>query len=100
MASSADFTETGNFWTEAATDCVKSVTEWLSVQCRHTNFNSYTQILGRQQNSSAITHFRLSEPHTPLRGTQFEKHWLRSRVSNRGPSGCTRRQAAAFVNCV
>ena len=37
------------------------------------SFTIVKQILGRQQTSSAITHFRLSEPPTPLRGTQFEK---------------------------
>jgi hypothetical protein len=30
----------------------------ISIKYRHMNFNSYTQILERQLNSSAITHFR------------------------------------------
>ena len=31
-------------------------------------------------NSSAITHFRLSEYLTLLRGTHFDKHWSRGTV--------------------
>jgi hypothetical protein len=48
----------------------------ISAEYRHTNFNSYTQILEHQLNSSAITHFRLSEPLTPLRGTPVFRETL------------------------
>jgi hypothetical protein len=41
----------------------------LSFTLVHTDF-------GQPLILSAFTHFRLSEPLTPLRGTQFEKHRL------------------------
>jgi hypothetical protein len=49
----------------------------ISVEYRLTNFNSYIQILDLQQNSSALTHFRLSEPLPPVRVAQVEKHCFR-----------------------
>jgi len=50
------------------TDCVLSVTDKCQKR-RHAEFNSYIKVYDRQQNSSAIMHFRLSEPLT-----QSEKH--------------------------
>jgi hypothetical protein len=44
----------------------------VSVEYRHMNFISYIQ-----KKSSSITHFRLLEPLTTLRGTQFEKGWCK-----------------------
>jgi hypothetical protein len=38
-------TESGSFWTEAAIDCMRAISDgMIGVACRHTNFNSYTQI--------------------------------------------------------
>jgi len=37
--------ELGSFWTEAAMDCLRPVSDgMISVQCNHTNFNSYIKI--------------------------------------------------------
>jgi len=65
-------------------DCLRAVSDGMvSAECRHTNFNSHAQIQGCQYNSSANTHFRLSEPLKPLcgtlelRGTVFQKQWSR-----------------------
>jgi hypothetical protein len=53
----------------------------ISVEYRHTNFNSTYKFLVAKK-SSAITRFRLSEPLAPLRGNQFEKHCLRRMEHN------------------
>jgi hypothetical protein len=38
-------TESGSFWTEAATDCLRSIGDgMISVEWRRTNLNSYIQI--------------------------------------------------------
>jgi hypothetical protein len=46
MASCADLTtESGSFWIEAAIDCLRAISYGkISVERRHTNFNSYVQI--------------------------------------------------------
>jgi hypothetical protein len=63
---------------EAAIDCLRAGSVgMISVECRHTIFNSYLQTQDRKYNSPSI---RLSEPlnllceTVGLRGTQFEKH--------------------------
>jgi hypothetical protein len=63
-------TESESFWTAAAIDCQRAISDvMISDECRHTNCSSYVQMWDRQYNSSAITHFSLSEPLTPLFGT-------------------------------
>jgi hypothetical protein len=38
-------TEPGSFWNEAAIDSLRAVIDgMIGVECRHTNFNSYTKI--------------------------------------------------------
>jgi hypothetical protein len=38
-------TESGSFWTEAATYCLRAVSDGtISAECRHTDFNSYLQV--------------------------------------------------------
>jgi len=38
-------TEPGSLWIEAAIDCLRAISDGMvSVECRHRNFNSYTQI--------------------------------------------------------
>ena len=38
-------TESESLWNEAAIDCPSAISDvMISVECRHTNFNSYTQI--------------------------------------------------------
>jgi len=45
MASSNLTTESGCSWTEAAMDCLRAVSDGMvSIERRHTNFNSYQQI--------------------------------------------------------
>jgi len=73
-------TKLGSLCIEAVIDCLRAISDgMIGVECRHTNFNSCIQIEDHQYNSSAITHFRLSEAMTPLcgtlgfRGTQSKK---------------------------
>ena len=46
VANWADLTaQSGIFWIEAAIDCLRAISDgMISVECRHTNYNSYMQI--------------------------------------------------------
>jgi hypothetical protein len=61
------------------TDCVLSVIDQCPMS-PHEFFTSYLKIMDRQQNSSAVSHFRLSETSTPLCGSQFD--WRRAMRSS------------------
>ena len=47
----------------------------ISAEFRHTNLIRTYTFWTANEPLSPLTHFRLSEPLTPLRGTHFEKHW-------------------------
>jgi hypothetical protein len=48
------------------------------------HLHSWTQILDRQYNCSAITHFRLSEPDTPLWNPDWETLSYEHKISFAG----------------
>ena len=66
--------ESGSFWNAAASDCVLSVTERLASNMATRN------VIRTYKCRTANTRFRLSEPLTPLRGTQFVKHCVKPTI--------------------